>query len=177
MSDVVRHFPWCWTTGYTTFVLNIRPVMLVYHICVKHKAHFIKSLRWMAHNDNTTAYWSITILKIKLVQVNIPVYHSLQGTRKDQNHYSPWIMWCMIKTKKHDLQVSNFSLVLHPNSLVRMFLLFLAFVLSVLRGHSVFFHPGTKANDFRLGRISIPDLIHYIQDDRIVDFSCPVLYW
>ena len=112
----------------------------VYHICVKHRAHFIKCLGWMANNDNTTAYWSITVLEIKLAQVNIPVYHSLQGTKKDRNRYSPWIMWCMIKTKKHDLQVSNFSLVLHPNSLVRMILLFLAFDLSVLRGHS-FFHP------------------------------------
>ena len=32
---------------------------------------------------------------------------------------------------------------------------------SVLRGHSVFFINATTANDLRLRRISIPDLIHY----------------
>ena len=35
-------------------------------------------------------------------------------------------------------------------------------ILSVLRGHSFFFIPATTANDLRLRRISIPDLIHYI---------------
>ena len=41
--------------------------------------------------------------------------------------------------------------------------LFLAFdFLSVLRGSFVFFIPATTANDLRLRRISIQDLIHYI---------------
>ena len=35
-------------------------------------------------------------------------------------------------------------------------------LLSVLRGHSGFFIPTTTANDLRLRRISIPDLIYYI---------------
>ena len=35
-------------------------------------------------------------------------------------------------------------------------------LLSALRGHSVFSSPTTTANDLRLWRISIPDLIHYI---------------
>ena len=34
-------------------------------------------------------------------------------------------------------------------------------LLSVLRGHSVFSSPPKTANDLRLWRISIPDLIHY----------------
>ena len=34
--------------------------------------------------------------------------------------------------------------------------------LSVLRGYSFFSIPATTANDIRLRRISIPDLIHYI---------------
>ena len=35
-------------------------------------------------------------------------------------------------------------------------------LLSVRRGHSFFFIPATTANDLRLRRISIPDLIHHI---------------
>ena len=40
-----------------------------------------------------------------------------------------------------------------------LFFFFSGRLLSVLRGHSVFFIPATTANDLRLRRISIPDLI------------------
>ena len=42
------------------------------------------------------------------------------------------------------------------------FFFFSVRLLSVLCGHSGFFIPATTANDLRLRRISIPDLIHYI---------------
>ena len=44
-----------------------------------------------------------------------------------------------------------------------------------LRGHSVFFIPATTANDLRLRRISIPDLIHYIiflRKSQYFPFQC-----
>ena len=42
------------------------------------------------------------------------------------------------------------------------FFLFSVRLLSVLRCHSIFFIPATMANDLRLRRISLPDLIHYM---------------
>ena len=53
------------------------------------------------------------------------------------------------KTEKHNLWIG-------------IFIFFSVRLLTVLRGHSVFFIPATTANYLRLWRISIPDLIHYI---------------
>ena len=57
----------------------------------------------------------------------------------------------------------------------RFFYFFSVRLLSVLRGHSVFFIPATTANDLRLRRISIPDLIHYIYFLILILEKCWVL--
>ena len=63
------------------------------------------------------------------------------------------------KCAEHSGRSVNHTLL----SCIRLqFFIFSVRLWSVLRGHSVLFIPATTANDFRLRRIFIPDIIHYI---------------
>ena len=94
--------------------------------------------------------------------------------------YECVLISCIVKRHQHVItlntiiviQSSPFIVFLNICLMYLRFYFFRVRLLSVLRDHLFFFIPATTTNDLRLWRISIPDLIHYIVFQMIINVRC-----